>query len=152
MVNKIFKGSLKSMILIIFVFAIIGLIVLNPPKINFQREGKKSCSIENEIKAFLSRKAKEYTETFPNAGLDSGFPIGYEKISENYSVCYFSNFVCKKTDSVFNCRGAITPFEIFCFNYENLTVCLKEFTIDKSFQVLSVDCEIAPEQISKYYC
>ncbi|MEM5793776.1 MAG: hypothetical protein QXS48_04085 [Candidatus Aenigmatarchaeota archaeon] len=140
------------MLLLISIFVVVGLIALNPHLLNLRREERKGCVIEKEIKAFLSRKAKEYTETFPNAGLDSGFPIGYEKISENYSVCYFSNFVCKKTESVFNCRGAIMPFEIFCFNYENLTVCLKEFTIDKSFQVLSVACEIAPEQVSKHYC
>ncbi|MCS7106208.1 MAG: hypothetical protein NZ942_02750 [Candidatus Aenigmarchaeota archaeon] len=140
------------MFLIFLFFIILGIIVLNPQIFNFQREERKGCIIENEIKEFLSRKAKEYSEIFPHASLESGFPIGYEKISENYSICYFSNFVCKKTDSVFSCKGVIMPFEIFCFNYQNLTVCLKEFTIDKSFQVLSLACEIAPEQVSKYYC
>lgn len=152
MVKEILKGDLKSTILLISIFIIIGFLILNPQIFNFSKEEKKGCIIEDEIKNFLSRKAKGYLETFPYAGLDSGFPIGYERISENYSVCYFSNFICKKSDSIFNCKGAIMPFEIFCFKYESFVVCLKEFNIDKNLQVTSLVCEIAPEQVSKYYC
>ena len=128
------------------------MLLINPQILNFLREEKKGCIIDNEIKSFLSKKAKEYLEIFPYAGLDSGFPIGYEKISENYTVCYFSNFVCKKSGNVFNCKGAIMPFEIFCFRYETVVICLKEFGIDENLKVTSLSCEVAPEQVSKYYC
>jgi hypothetical protein len=152
MVKEILKGSLKSIALIISIFIIVGFLILNPQIFNFSKEEKKGCVIENEIKDFLSKKAKAYLETFPYAGLDSGFPIGYERISENYSVCYFSNFVCKKSGNIYNCKGAIMPFEIFCFKYESFVVCLKEFSIDENLQVTSLACEVAPEQVSKYYC
>lgn len=151
MVKRI-KGSIKSMILVFLVFILLGILVLDPQIFKFSKEERKSCMIDSEIKNFLSRKAKEYIEIFPNAGLDSGFPVGYERISGNYTVCYFSNFVCKKSGSVFNCKGAIMPFEIFCFKHESLVVCLKEFSIDENLRVISLACEIAPEQVSKFYC